>query len=95
MIFDFLRYGAVPLRVDRHRLAGIITVDGLPARQLVIVFDRVTFVMLAAKWSNPTTGAWEVSGLPQYAERQLLVVSVDHANAYNAEVADCVSQVTA
>lgn len=94
-MFDFLRLGSPLPRTDRHRLAGVVTVDGVPARRLVLVFNRATFVMLAAKWSDPISGAWEIKGLPQYAERQLLTVSVDHTNAYNAEVADYVSQVTA
>lgn len=94
MIFDFLRLGQIPSRTDRHRLAGTVTVDGAPAKRLVMVLDRLTMALLAAKWSDPTGGAWEIAGLPQYAERQLLVLAVDHTDTYNAEVADYVTQVT-
>ncbi len=86
--------GQVPLRTDRHRLAGTVTVDGMPAKRHVIVFNRLTFVMIAATVSDPVTGAWEIKGLPQYPERQLLVVSPDSTGNYNAEVADYISQVT-
>lgn len=81
-------------RTDRHRLAGMVTVDGQPGSRLVVVQDRKTFVLIAAKWSLPS-GAWEIKGIPEYPERQLLVTSLDHTGNYNAEVADYVSQVTA
>jgi hypothetical protein len=92
--FDFLTLGVLQPRTDRHRLAGTITVDGVPAKRLVVVFDRIAMVLLAAIWSDITTGAWEIHGLPEYPERQLLVMSVDHTGNYNAEVADYISQVT-
>lgn len=95
MMFDFRILRAPTLRTDRHRLAGKVTVDGVPARRHIIVFDRLTFVMVAATVSDPATGEWEVTGLPQYPERQLLVLSPDSTGNYNAEVADYISQVVA
>ncbi len=94
MIFDIIKLSTVPLRTDRHRLAGTVFVDGSPGRRLVVVIDRVAFVLVASKWSDPTTGVWEIKGLAQFDERQLLVLALDHTGNYNAEVADFVSQVT-
>lgn len=94
MVFDLIRLGAAPLPMHRHRLAGTVYIDGQPATRLVCVFHRGTLVLLAAKWSFPSTGTWEISGLPEYAERDLLVLALDTTGAYNAEVADFVSQVT-
>ena len=81
-------------RTDRHRLAGTVTVDGNPAQKRVMVFNRISLELLAATYSAPTTGAWELYGLPEYAEGSLLVVAFDDTGTYNAEVADYVSQVT-
>ena len=79
-------------RTDRHRLAGVVTVDGAPAKKRVVVCARETMGVVAACWSDPSTGAWELYGLPEYAEGALLVLSVDDTGTYNAEVADYVSQ---
>ena len=81
-------------RTDRHRLAGTVTVDGNPAQKRVIVFNRISLELIAATYSAPATGAWELSGMPEYAERSLLVLAFDDTGTYNAEVADYVSQVT-
>ena len=81
-------------RTDRHRLAGTVTVDGSPAQKRVLLFDRISLELLAATYSASATGAWELSGLPEYAEGSLLVVAFDDTGTYNAEVADYVSQVT-
>ena len=79
-------------RADRHRLAGIVTVDGVPASKLVAVILRASYVLLALRWSDPFTGAWEVAGLPEYPEGSLLVLAMDNSGTYNAEAADYVSQ---
>ena len=81
-------------RTDRHRLAGIVYVDGLPANRRVIVQLRESLLLVADTDSNPQTGAWEIYGLPEYPERSLVVTALDHTGNYNAEVADFVSQVT-
>lgn len=81
-------------RTDRHRLAGTVTVDGNPAQKRVMVFNRISLELLAATCSAPATGAWELSGLPEYTEGSLLVLAFDNTGTYNAEVADHVSQVT-
>lgn len=94
MLLGLLFEGQPPARTDRHRLAGTITVDGQPASRLVVVLDRKTFTLIAAKWSLPD-GSWEIKGLPEYPLRSLLVMSLDHTGNYNAVPADYVSQVTA
>lgn len=92
--FDFIRLGIVADRTDRHRLAGVVTVNGQPGSKLIYVFDRILMILIASKWSNPTTGAWEFKGLPQYSERSLIVLALDNTGSYNAEVADYISQVS-
>lgn len=84
--------GATP-RVGRHRLSGIITVDGAPAKRPVYIFNRATLAVVAATHSSPETGAWEIYGLAEYPERALLAVTLDTTGNYNAEVADYISQV--
>ena len=80
-------------RTDRHRLAGTVTVDGSPARRTIFVCDRRTLAYVAATTSDPITGAWEITNLPEYPEGSLIVLALDNAATYNAEVADYVSQV--
>lgn len=96
MLFDFIRFGSPSARTDRHRLAGEVLVDGVLGKKLVGVFLRTSMVLLAAKFSDPTTGAWEFSGMPEYPLRSLLVTGLDEEGGqdYNAAVADFISQVT-
>lgn len=90
---EFVAIAATP-RIDRHRLAGTVYVDGAPASRRVIVQRRASLEFVADTLSDPTTGAWEIYGLFEYPERDLIVTSLDHTGNYNAEVADFVSQVT-
>lgn len=94
MILDFREriLGAETI-TRRHRLAGTVTVDGLPAQRYVTVFDRRNYTWVASAISNAVTGAWEITGLPEYPERALLVVALDTTGNYNAEVADYITQV--
>lgn len=93
--FDFIMVGPQPPRTDRHKLAGTVTVDGVPARRLVAVLYRYSFTLIAATQSDPVTGAWEIKGLEQYSTSSLIVLALDNTGNYNAEVADYVSQVAA
>lgn len=93
MLFDFIRLGQPTNFMHRHRLAGTVTVDGQPASRLICVFDRLTKVLLAAKWSDAATGAWEIAGMNEYPRRRLFVAAFDSEGNYNAEIADYVSQV--
>jgi hypothetical protein len=79
-------------RTDRHRLAGVVTVDGLPAEKRIHVHLRSSMVQVAATYSDPVTGEWEIFGLPEYPEGSLIVIASDNTGTYNAEVADYVSQ---
>lgn len=93
MFFSFFQAGAYPLPTRRHRLAGTTTVDGSPARRLVVVLDRTTMEYVAAVQSDPITGAWEIKGTAEYPEQQLLIFCLDNLGSFNAEVADFISQV--
>lgn len=93
LIISPIILSAYNARTDRHRLAGTVTVDGKPAQKRVMVFDRISLELLAATYSAPATGAWELYGLPEYAEGSLLVVAFDGSGNFNAEVADYVTQV--
>ena len=81
-------------RTDRHRLAGVVTVDGQYAEKRIHVHLRSTMELVAATYSDPVTGEWEIFGLPEYPEGSLIVIAFDNTGTYNAEVADYVSQVT-
>lgn len=82
-------------RTDRHRLAGVVTVNGVPSQRRVAVMNRTTLAVYAFTLSHPTTGAWEVKGLPEYQERSLIVLAQDDNGSFNAEITDYISQVTA
>ena len=92
MLFDFSITGTPLLRTDRHRLAVIVTINDVPASRLVVVIDRLTFTLIAATYSS-TDGTWEIYGIPEYPEKQLLVISLDHTAYFNAKVFDYESQV--
>lgn len=94
MFFGLGISGQKAERTDRHRLAGITKINGVPGSQLVAVFDRKTLTLVAAKISHQTTGAWELSGLPEYPLLQLSLVVFDLAGDYNSETADLLTQVT-
>lgn len=81
-------------RTDRHRLAGVVTVDGSPAQRRVTVCKRVSLEIVAQTLSDSVTGAWEIYGMAEYDEGSLIVLAFDNSGTYNAEVADYVSQVT-
>ena len=91
---DFIIMIAASARTDRHRLAGTVYVDGSPAQKRIVVFKRNTTELVADTYSHPATGAWEIYGLAEFVERDLLVLALDETGNYNAEVADFVSQVT-
>ena len=91
-LFDTIRLGTEIRRTDRHVLAGTTVVNGAPASKLVAVFQRSTLQFVAAKWSNPTTGAWRMEGLPQYNLKDLFVVHFDETGQFNAIVYDFITQ---
>lgn len=94
-IFDFIRAGGpIAARTDRHYLAGKVTVNGSPAARRVVALDRDTLAYRGSTWSDATTGDWELAGLPEYEPESLLVLALDEAGDFNAEVADHISQVS-
>ena len=82
-----------PLHPGRHRLAGTVTVDGIPSKRDIFVIDRMSLSYVAGTKSDTVTGEWEITGLPEYPEGSLIVLALDNTATYNAEVADYVSQV--
>jgi len=80
----------------RHKLAGVVQVNGIPARRRVLVVGRLHHDYKGSAWSDPVTGEWSIEGMAEYPERSLLVIAFDDLQKtleYNAEVADQVSQV--
>ena len=78
-------------RLSEHRLAGVVTVDGLPAKRVIAVIDRQLMNFVAFTVSDATTGKWEIVGLPPKAEKSLTVVAFDSTENYNAEIADYIT----
>jgi len=80
----------------RHKLAGLVRVNGVPARRRILVIGRFHHDYKGATWSDPVTGEWSIEGMAEYPERSLLVIVFDDLQKpleYNAEVLDYVSQV--
>jgi len=84
--------GTFPSRIDRHILAGVTKVNGVPAPKRVHLLLRGTNVVVASKISR-SDGTWEIKGINEYPERSLTVIAFDDTGNYNAEIADFVSQV--
>jgi len=92
--FSYQILGENPATTARHKIAGTVTVDGVPAKRLVMAMDRRFATLIASTFSDrPEVGAWSFEGLPEYPERALIVVALDTTGNYNAEVADYISQV--
>jgi hypothetical protein len=87
-------YLGIARMTGRHKIAGTVTVDGQPAKRLVAAFDRRTMSLVAVTSSDPVTGAWEISGVGDIGDRNILAVAFDTTGNYNAEVADYITQVT-
>lgn len=83
-----------PVRYDRHKIGGTVSVDGVAGQKTVVALDRRTFTLITATTSDPVTGEWVMQGLQEYPEESLMVLAIDDADAdYNAEVADFITQV--
>jgi hypothetical protein len=96
MLFDFIRSASsAHARTDRHRLAGTVKINGVPGKMVVCVFVRDTFTLLATKYSDTVTGAFEFVGLPEYSQRGLFVLAFDRDGDvdYNLQAFDYISQV--
>lgn len=93
-IFNILRLGDYSLRQDRHILSGVVEVNEVPTKRLIIVFDRLTKTFIASTLSDPTTGFWEIKNIPEYPERSLFVVAFDDTGEFNSIMYDYISQGT-
>lgn len=78
---------------EKRRLAGRATVDGKPAKRRIVVQKRGTLEYVASTMTDPATGDWEISGMPNLPERSLISTNFDDTGVFNAEVADFLSQV--
>jgi hypothetical protein len=92
-VFAINEVAVVPPATLRHRLAGTVEVDSVPARKRVVALDRLTLEAIAGTWSDAVTGAWEMQWMRELPVGRLLIIAFDDAGTYNAEVADYVSQV--
>ena len=90
--YQMIGYSSLAPLPTRNRMAGMVSVDGQPAKRFVAIFNRMDFTWIATVISDPYTGKWEISGLPEYPERTLIAVAFDTIGNYNAEVADYLSQ---
>lgn len=93
MDMGFRIFGEAALRTDRHKLAGTVQIDGVPAKRIVVILHRYTMTVVASTMSDPEDGTWRVKNIPEYPEQSLLVLATDNTGSYNAEVADYISQV--
>jgi hypothetical protein len=90
--FDFIQYGTYTPRTDRHRILGQVNIDDVPGKCLVCVFDNTTYVLLAAKFSDPTTGQFEFKGMLEYPIKSLLVIGNDLTGLRNSISFNFISQ---
>lgn len=76
----------------RHILAGTVLVNGLPKQKRVTVLTRSNYEYVGSTWSDKDTGEWELSHLPEYPEKSLVVLITDDTGVFNLESLDFVSQ---
>lgn len=93
MIFGGFYVKVTSVNTSKRRLAGRVTVEGLPAKKRIVVQRRGTNEYVASTHSDPDTGNWEIRGMPVYPERSLEVKVSDDTGSFNAEIFDYVSQV--
>lgn len=80
-------------RTDRHALAGVVTIAGVPGARRVALFLRGTLELVAVT-SSQADGTVKFSGLPEYEPGSLLAVALDDTGACNAVALDHWSQGT-
>lgn len=94
MILQCEVYGTATDRQDRHYLGGTATLDGVTAELLVRMFERGSFLLVAATTSNPSTGAWSISHVNEYPVEGVYIIIFDPSGSANSVVMDWLSQVT-
>ena len=75
----------------KRRLAGRVRVIVSGWKNRVAIFKRGTLEYVASGMSN-TDGTWEIKGLPELPEEQLMVFYIDDTRAFNPIAFDYVSE---
>jgi hypothetical protein len=70
-----------------HQITGIVTVNGVPARRKVVLFEYPSLRTIDAQWSDAVTGAYTFSRLSPYAQgaAKYGVIAADHTGAFDPE----------
>lgn len=92
MILELLKIGPKTGKTTRHKLSGTTEVNGEPAERIIMLYDRITFALLAMTISN-TEGEWAFSCLPEKTLNELFVVDMDLNKETNGRIFDLISQV--
>lgn len=79
------------LSIKKRRLAGRVQVNGSGAKKRIAVFKRGTLEYVASGMSN-ADGTWEIKGLPELPEEQLMVFYIDDTRSFNPIAFDYVSE---
>ena len=68
---------------EKRRVGGTAKKNGTPAAIRIAVFNRVTCEYLGSTISDPTTGAWLITGLPLLSDRMIRVDYFDDDSIYS------------
>lgn len=89
LVFDHHLYGDLRTGYGGDfKLSGdtaIADSPDIPVGRRVRLYDALTGDLVAEQWSDAITGAWEFTNL---ANRDYVVVTMDHTHTYNAVVRD-------
>lgn len=67
------------------RVAGVVTIENVPGRRQVRLFNKKTALLVAEMWSS-ITGQYAFDGVD--ADQEYFVLAHDHLRVYNAVVQD-------
>lgn len=80
-------------RKGKHHLSGNVAVESIPAQRKVSVYDRKKMSWVASTLSDPETGEWSISCIPEFGDRGCFVIAQDPPEGiHNAQIFDFVSQ---
>jgi len=73
--------------VGSAQISGVVTVNGVPARRKVVLFEYPSLRSIDACWSDATTGVYTFSALTQYAQggAGYGVFAADHTGTFDPE----------
>lgn len=77
---------------EKRRLAGNSTMNGSSTAKRIFIFDRETMRYIASTKSDPSTGHWEITGLPVAENESLIAMYIDDTRSFNPIAFDYVSQ---